>query len=122
MAKRRRSDAESRTRQAVAALVAAAGQGRADLGWLDAAIREAGYVRKGERMTKDEVARERADAAAAMVAVLEEVAAACGATCGTHIVSRIQEGVARIAQTPAAEAVAAAAPGRGRTGRKGAKA
>lgn len=79
-------------RETVTALVRQAGQGRKDLDWLDAAIREAGYVPKGERATQEEVR----EAVRAVMAILEDVSLDCGQTCGEHLLDKVQKGLERL--------------------------
>jgi len=77
----------------ISTLVAAAAAGRADLVWLDAAIRRAGYVRRSDRLTKE-------DAAALVrqvIAVIEDVGLDCRQTCGKDFGDRIQKGIERLA-------------------------
>ena len=76
----------------VTALVKGAAAGRPDLAWLDRAIREAGYVPKGERATKAEVE----EALKAVVRVLEDVALDCAGTCGEHWLDRAAKGIDRL--------------------------
>lgn len=64
MAKKRRKRAKRKTakpavsgqlKEQLSALVAAAGAGRADLAWLDTAIREAGYLPAAEAVAEKDV-------------------------------------------------------------------
>jgi hypothetical protein len=87
-----RKKPDKRLREQIGALVAAAPAGRDGLDWLDQAIRRAGYVRRGERLTKGDVA----EAVRALTAILEDVASDCGATCGQDFAAKIRTAIERI--------------------------
>jgi hypothetical protein len=76
----------------VTALVQAAASGRADLDWLRDAMRAAGWAAKGDRLTRKELD----EALKAVCKVLEDLALACGETCGEHWLDRVQAGIERI--------------------------
>ena len=80
-------------RKTVEALIAAAAAGKPDAAWIDEAIRRAGYIPRGERVTQAEV---RA-LIRRLLAVLEDLALECGETCGEAMMERIMRGMDKVA-------------------------
>jgi hypothetical protein len=76
----------------VAGLIQAAATGRADLEWLRKALADSGYIAKGDRVSKGELD----DALSAVVGVLRDLGGACAATCGQHVLDRIQQSIERL--------------------------
>ena len=66
-------------------LVGQAGRGIPQLDWLHQAILDAGYIRREDRTTKQEV---RAAVRRLMVA-MESLACDCAVTCGEHILDKV---------------------------------
>jgi len=87
-----RGKPDKRLREQIGALVASAAAGREGLAWLDQAIRKAGYIRKAERLTKDDAA----EAVKAIVAILEDVALDCRAQCGDDFAAKVRRGIERV--------------------------
>lgn len=55
MTKKKRTEVSATLRKTLSGLLAAAGQGRKDLAWLDEAIREAGYLPAAEVLTEKDL-------------------------------------------------------------------
>ena len=78
-------------RKTVEALIAAAAAGKPDAVWIDEAIRRAGYIPRGERVTQAEVKA----LIGRLMQVLEDLALDCGETCGEGMMERIMRGMDR---------------------------
>jgi len=76
----------------VTALIQAAAAGKPDAAWIDEAIRKAGYVRREERVTKTELAKD----VSAIIGVMEETALFCGETCGENMMDHLMQGITRV--------------------------
>jgi len=79
-------------RMTVTALIQAAAAGKPDAAWIDEAIRKAGYVRREERVTKAELAKD----VSAIINVMEETALFCGETCGENMMDHLMQGITRV--------------------------
>ena len=78
-------------RKTVEALIVAAAAGKPDAAWIDDAIRRAGYIPRGERVTQAEVKA----LIGRLMQVLEDLALDCGETCGEGMMERIMRGMDR---------------------------
>jgi len=92
VAKKNRTAVSAALRKTLSDLLAAAGQGRADLAWLDVAIRKAGYVPVAEALAEKDVAV----AMARVERIMATVAAPAEAITGREWQERVEKAFAEV--------------------------